>query len=65
MLIVFGGLSGTGKTAIARNLVACLPSVYLRIDTIEHALLKATALASIGPVGCLRGRLAAARWFAC
>ena len=51
MLIVFGGLPGTGKTAIARSLVARFPSVYLRIDTIEHALLKATALESIGPAG--------------
>jgi predicted kinase len=51
MLIVFGGLPGTGKTAIARELVARLPSVYLRIDTIEHALLKATALEDVGPAG--------------
>lgn len=51
MLIVIGGLPGTGKTAIARELVARLPAVYLRIDAIEHALLKTTALEDVGPAG--------------
>ncbi|WP_207309915.1 hypothetical protein [Variovorax paradoxus] len=32
MLIVLGGLPGTGKTAIACELVARSPSAYLRID---------------------------------
>lgn len=51
MLIVFGGLPGTGKTAIARYLVAHLTAVYVRIDTIEHALLSATALEDVGQAG--------------
>ena len=51
MLIVFGGLPGTGKTAIARDLVARLPAVYLRIDAIEQALLKTTALEDVGAAG--------------
>ena len=51
MLIVFGALPGTGKTAIARDLVARLPAVSLRIDAIENALLKSTALEVVGPAG--------------
>lgn len=35
----------------ARDLVARLPSVYLRIDAIENALLKSTALEVVGSAG--------------
>lgn len=38
MLIVFGGLPGTGKTTIARELALQLGAVHLRIDSIEQAL---------------------------
>jgi predicted kinase len=38
MLIIFGGLPGTGKTTIARELARRLSATYLRIDTIEQAL---------------------------
>ncbi len=38
LLIVFGGLPGTGKTSIARDLAASMDAVYLRIDTIEQAI---------------------------
>lgn len=38
MLIVFGGLPGTGKTTLARALSQRLGATYLRIDTIEQAL---------------------------
>jgi predicted kinase len=38
MLVVFGGLPGTGKTTIARELASQLGAVHLRIDTIEQAL---------------------------
>ncbi|MDM0044542.1 AAA family ATPase [Variovorax dokdonensis] len=48
MLIVLGGLPGTGKTTIARKLVARLPAAYLRIDTIEQALMKAGELDEAG-----------------
>lgn len=38
MLIVFGGLPGTGKTTLSRALAARLRAVYLRIDEAEQAL---------------------------
>jgi predicted kinase len=38
MLIIFGGLPGTGKTMIAMELARQLGGVYLRIDSIEQAL---------------------------
>lgn len=41
MLIIFSGLPGTGKSTIAAELAKQLRAVYLRIDTIEHAIKKA------------------------
>lgn len=38
MLIVFGGLPGSGKTTLARSLSISIQAVYLRIDTIEQAI---------------------------
>lgn len=40
MLIIFGGLPGTGKTTIAKLLSVKLNALYLRIDTIEQALIE-------------------------
>jgi predicted kinase len=37
-LIVFGGLPGTGKTTISRELTIRLAATYLRIDAIEQTL---------------------------
>jgi predicted kinase len=38
MLIIFGGLPGTGKTTIARDLARQIGAVHLRIDSIEQAI---------------------------
>ena len=38
MLIVFGGLSGAGKTSIARELARQIGAVHLRIDSMEQAI---------------------------
>jgi predicted kinase len=51
-LVVFGGLPGTGKTTLARQAAIAWRAVYLRIDTIEQALLASTPqLPDAGPVG--------------
>lgn len=51
MLIVFSGLPGSGKSTIAKLLAARLRAAYLRIDTIEQALLRAGTPPPIGPEG--------------
>jgi adenylylsulfate kinase-like enzyme len=38
MLIILGGLPGTGKTVIARELARQLGAIYLRIDSIEQVI---------------------------
>jgi len=39
MLIIFGGLPGTGKTTIARELARQIGAMHLRVDSIEQAIL--------------------------
>lgn len=52
MLIVFGGLPGTGKTTTSRLVASRLEATYLRIDTIEQAIRNAGVLAGdVGPSG--------------
>lgn len=51
MLIVLGGLPGTGKTTISRLLVQKRPATYLRIDAIEHAIIKSQGQRDVGPTG--------------
>lgn len=57
MLVVFGGLPGTGKTTLAEALAARLRGTYLRIDAIESALGRA-GLSLDGAAG-IAGYLAA------
>jgi predicted kinase len=45
MLIIFAGLSGVGKTTIARELAGQIGAVYMRIDSIEQALRDSGAMA--------------------
>ena len=52
MLVVFGGLPGTGKTTLARQVADRLKATYLRIDAIEQALRSSLGLADdVGPAG--------------
>lgn len=61
MLVVFGGLPGTGKTTISRALAALLGAAYVRIDVIEHALRSAGVLAGdVGSAGYMVGNALAA-----
>jgi len=54
MLIIFGGLPGSGKSAIAQSLADQINAFYLRIDSIEQAIRSSGILspdAEIGPAG--------------
>ncbi|SDO20900.1 Predicted kinase [Methylobacterium phyllostachyos] len=46
MLVVLGGLPGTGKTTLGKALASKRSAVYVRVDEIEHAL---TRHAKLGP----------------
>jgi predicted kinase len=48
-LIVFGGLPGTGKTTLSRELARRLSAAHLRVDVIEQALRSAGH--GVGPLG--------------
>jgi predicted kinase len=47
MLIVLGGLPGTGKTTIAQELARAIGAVHVRIDSIEQALLESPRIAAL------------------
>ena len=50
MLYIFGGLPGTGKSALSSRLAGQRGAVYLRIDTIEQAIGR-VGINNIGPEG--------------
>jgi len=49
ILIVFGGLPGTGKTTLSRELARRLAGTHLRVDVIEQTLRSAGH--EVGPLG--------------
>ena len=52
VLVVIGGLPAAGKTTIAVALARQVGAVFLRVDSIEQAILRATSLVQpVGPVG--------------
>jgi predicted kinase len=52
-LIVFAGLPGVGKTTLARQVADALDVTFLRIDTIEVAVLRSGLPIAGNPVGYL------------
>jgi predicted kinase len=54
ILIVFGGLPGTGKTTVAQALATKLKATYLRIDAIEQAV-KSSGIGEVGAAGYVVG----------
>ena len=61
MLVVFGGLPGTGKTTLSRRLAQAMRAAFLRVDDIEQTLRESGALAGdVGPSGYMVGYALAA-----
>ncbi|GAK70914.1 hypothetical protein RRU01S_14_01350 [Agrobacterium rubi TR3 = NBRC 13261] len=51
MLIIFGGLPGSGKSTIAQALAARLQATYMRVDTIEQAIRSSNSMTAGADVG--------------
>lgn len=52
MLIIFGGLPGTGKTTISKEVAKRLKAVYLRVDTLEQTLINLEDYPDSLVIGC-------------
>jgi len=50
-LVVFAGLPGSGKSVLARGVADAIGATYLRIDTIESAIVSALMPYQDNPVG--------------
>lgn len=56
VLVVVGGLPAVGKTTIAEALARQVGAAFVRIDSIEQAILRVTSLVQpVGPVGYVVG----------
>lgn len=56
VLVVVGGLPAAGKTTIAAALARQVGAVFIRVDSIEQAILRATSLVQpVGAVGYVVG----------
>ena len=53
LLIVFGGLPGTGKTTLARQVAKIKNAAYVRVDTIEQALRTSGEMDELATAGYL------------
>ena len=64
MLISFSGLPGVGKSSVARLLAQRIKAVWLRIDSLEQALVRSGVVDrdGLGPAGYYVGY---ARWIIC
>lgn len=51
MLVIFSGFPGTGKNTLAQRLAADLGTVWLRIDTIERAIVDSDGALLVGDEG--------------
>jgi predicted kinase len=51
LLVVFAGLPGSGKSVLARGTADAIGATYLRIDTIETAIVSTLAPFKDNPVG--------------
>lgn len=54
MILIFGGLPGTGKTTISKQIAKQLHAVYLRVDTVEQVIKNySSSKQLVGPEGYL------------